>query len=324
MNDLYEALIECSTPVVASAAEGYETLAALRRLIHGTGAGFIGGGLHPHVAFGDLVHVEADRYQAIRHEMRGLVSRTPTAALHVHVGMPDPETAIDVCNRMRAHLPLLSGAGGPVAVLVRPRLRPGQRAARRSSAASRAPPSRPRSRAGSTTWTSSAGARDGGGRRTTRTCGGTSGRARSWARSRSARWTRRAGWSPSPGSRRSCTRSPSPARTARKRRRRPPKGSWSPHSAPRATAWTRRSGGAARSGRSARWAPTRSRSPGPTPASSTARTRSRRSSASCARAVARAACARLMPPAGWTRCSRSLAQESYASTQTTSPIRSQS
>ena len=50
--------------------------------------------------------MEADRYQAIRHEMRGLVSRTPTAALHVHVGMPDPETAIDVCNRMRAHLPL--------------------------------------------------------------------------------------------------------------------------------------------------------------------------------------------------------------------------
>ena len=39
--------------------------------------------------------------------MRGLVSRTPTAALHVHVGMPDPETAIDVCNRLRAHLPLL-------------------------------------------------------------------------------------------------------------------------------------------------------------------------------------------------------------------------
>jgi carboxylate-amine ligase len=28
MNDLYEALIETSTPVVASAAEGYETLAA--------------------------------------------------------------------------------------------------------------------------------------------------------------------------------------------------------------------------------------------------------------------------------------------------------
>ena len=37
----------------------------------------------------------------------GLVSRTPTAALHVHVGMPDPDTAIAVYNRLRAWLPLL-------------------------------------------------------------------------------------------------------------------------------------------------------------------------------------------------------------------------
>jgi glutamate---cysteine ligase / carboxylate-amine ligase len=39
--------------------------------------------------------------------MRGLLERTPTCAVHVHVGMPDPETAIAVCNRLRAHLPLL-------------------------------------------------------------------------------------------------------------------------------------------------------------------------------------------------------------------------
>jgi carboxylate-amine ligase len=39
--------------------------------------------------------------------MRGLVSRTPTGAVHVHVGMPDPETAITVYNRLRAYLPLL-------------------------------------------------------------------------------------------------------------------------------------------------------------------------------------------------------------------------
>jgi carboxylate-amine ligase len=106
-HDLYEALIECSTPVVASAAEGHATLAKLRALIRAAGVAFIGGGLHPTVAFGDVVHVETDRYQQIRHEMRGLVSRTPTAALHVHVGMPDPETAVDVCNRLRAYLPLL-------------------------------------------------------------------------------------------------------------------------------------------------------------------------------------------------------------------------
>jgi glutamate---cysteine ligase / carboxylate-amine ligase len=106
MNDLYEALIECTTPVVHTAPEGVEVLARLRELLREAGAAFIGGGLHPEVAFGDVVHVETERYQAIRHEMRGLVERTPTAALHVHVGMPDPETAIDTCNRLRVHLPL--------------------------------------------------------------------------------------------------------------------------------------------------------------------------------------------------------------------------
>jgi carboxylate-amine ligase len=106
-NDLYEALIETSTPVVASAPEGVEALGAHRDALREAGAAFIGGGLHPTAEFGDVVHVPTERYQAIRDAMRGLVSRTPTAALHVHVGMPDPETAIDVCNRLRAHLPLL-------------------------------------------------------------------------------------------------------------------------------------------------------------------------------------------------------------------------
>ena len=59
--------------------------------------------------------------------MRGLVTRTPTAALHVHVGMPDPDTAIAVYNRMRAHLPLLQALAAHSPYLARARLRPGQR-----------------------------------------------------------------------------------------------------------------------------------------------------------------------------------------------------
>ena len=106
-NDLYEALIETSTPVVRSAPEGVEHLAATRNALREAGAAFIGGGLHPDAAFGDVMHVKARRYESIRAEMRGLVSRTPTGAVHVHVGMPDPETAILVYNRLRAHLPLL-------------------------------------------------------------------------------------------------------------------------------------------------------------------------------------------------------------------------
>jgi len=47
------------------------------------------------------------RYQEIGGQMRGLLRRTPTCALHIHVGMPDPETAIRAFNRMREHLPAL-------------------------------------------------------------------------------------------------------------------------------------------------------------------------------------------------------------------------
>src|SRR5206468_3677009 len=36
-----------------------------------------------------------------------LTRREPTYALHVHVGVPDPELALQVLNRMRVHLPLL-------------------------------------------------------------------------------------------------------------------------------------------------------------------------------------------------------------------------
>jgi carboxylate-amine ligase len=105
--DLYESLIECSTPVVRSAPEGMAALAALRESLRAAGAAFIGGGVHPAARFGDVVHVPAARYEAITEAMRGLVSRTPTAGLHVHVGMPDPETAVATCNRLRTHLPLL-------------------------------------------------------------------------------------------------------------------------------------------------------------------------------------------------------------------------
>jgi carboxylate-amine ligase len=106
-NDVYEALIECSTPVVASAPEGVEHLTGFRERLRDAGAAFIGAGMHPDAAFGDVIHVPLERYEAIHREMRGLVSRTPTAAVHVHVGMPDAETAIRVFNGLRAHLPLL-------------------------------------------------------------------------------------------------------------------------------------------------------------------------------------------------------------------------
>lgn len=108
-HDTYEATVESASPVVADALAGTRALDALRASVRDAGATLLGGGLHPSAAFGDVVHAPLPRYQAIVRATRGLITRTPTCAVHVHVGMPDPETAIACCNRMRAWLPVLQG-----------------------------------------------------------------------------------------------------------------------------------------------------------------------------------------------------------------------
>jgi glutamate---cysteine ligase / carboxylate-amine ligase len=105
--DTYEAEIELKSAVSASAGEAVGHIAALRDELRASGASAIGAGVHPAAAFGDVVHVDDPRYHAIVGMLRGLISRTPTAALHVHVGMPDPATAIIAHNGLRSHLPLL-------------------------------------------------------------------------------------------------------------------------------------------------------------------------------------------------------------------------
>jgi carboxylate-amine ligase len=109
VHDTYEALVETTTPIVGDAAAGTRALADLRAALREAGATLLGAGLHPAAEFGDVVHVPRPRYRAIADAMRGLLARTPTAAIHVHVGMPDPETAIAACNRLRTFLPLLQG-----------------------------------------------------------------------------------------------------------------------------------------------------------------------------------------------------------------------
>jgi carboxylate-amine ligase len=105
--DVYEALLETATSIVRTAAEGGAQLALLRQAIRDAGGTPIGCGIHPQATFGDVEHVPEDRYQAIGDSMRGLLCRTPTAAVHVHIGMPDPAAAVDALNAMREHLPLI-------------------------------------------------------------------------------------------------------------------------------------------------------------------------------------------------------------------------
>jgi carboxylate-amine ligase len=69
-------------------------------------------GTHP-FAQGEETEVSGGaRYQLVYAKMRELARREPTFALHVHVGVPDPELAILAADRLRAHLPLILAVSG--------------------------------------------------------------------------------------------------------------------------------------------------------------------------------------------------------------------
>ena len=111
-HDLYEAQIELSSRVSRNAEEAVAHLNGLRASLREAGGTAIGAGIHPAGRFGDVRIVHAERYEREHERLRGLVDRTPDCALHVHVGMPDPETAIRVCNGLREYVPLLEALAG--------------------------------------------------------------------------------------------------------------------------------------------------------------------------------------------------------------------
>jgi carboxylate-amine ligase len=64
-------------------------------------------GTHPCAVWSEMRIAGGDRHQAVYGSMRELARREPTFALHVHIGVGDPERAIELYNRLRGHLALL-------------------------------------------------------------------------------------------------------------------------------------------------------------------------------------------------------------------------
>lgn len=104
--EIFATQIELKTGVCLDAGQAVRELTEVRRAAVATGAGLMGSGIYPADA-GEPELVEKARYEAVKRDLAGLLS-TPPCALHVHVGMPDPETAVAVANAMRHHLPLLA------------------------------------------------------------------------------------------------------------------------------------------------------------------------------------------------------------------------
>jgi glutamate---cysteine ligase / carboxylate-amine ligase len=104
--EVHACQVELITDVCSDVGEAIEVLTALRRAVLATGIGVIGAGTHPAAGEGDAEITERERYRLIR-DLLGDALATPVSAVHVHVGMPDADTAIRVFNGMRRHLPLL-------------------------------------------------------------------------------------------------------------------------------------------------------------------------------------------------------------------------
>jgi carboxylate-amine ligase len=104
--EIFAAQIELKTGICGDAAAAATELSDLRTAMRGTGVGLLGAGIHPDDG-GESRLIQKPRYDVVKEDLASLLS-TPPSGLHVHVGMPDPETAIRVANAMRRRLPMLA------------------------------------------------------------------------------------------------------------------------------------------------------------------------------------------------------------------------
>lgn len=108
-HEAFAAQVELRAPISSGVEEAVGALARGRAALLAAGATPLAAGLHPDAAFADAALTDLPRYARVEDDMRGLIQRTPEAALHVHVGVPDPDAAVRALNRLRLHLPLLGG-----------------------------------------------------------------------------------------------------------------------------------------------------------------------------------------------------------------------
>src|SRR3954451_626261 len=108
--EVSDGVLELITPVCERTGKAIEVLARLRAEA-GDHVALLGTGVHPLGRFGDVELRAGERYEQIGKTMQGVMRQTPHCGVHVHVGMPDGETAVRACNGMRRWIPLLQALG---------------------------------------------------------------------------------------------------------------------------------------------------------------------------------------------------------------------
>lgn len=108
--EFIRSMIEISSPVCQNMTELEQELASLCKLVEDMAAKqdcvLFAASLHPFALLKERHLSPGVRYGKIMNDLQLAGRRVVTQALHVHVGMPDPETTIKVCNCLRTYLPI--------------------------------------------------------------------------------------------------------------------------------------------------------------------------------------------------------------------------
>jgi carboxylate-amine ligase len=109
--EMLQSVIEVGTNVCHTAEEARRDLAQLRSAIASLaaekGKAIAAAGTHPFSSWMEQVVYPHERYYGVMSEMQDAARRLLIFGMHVHVGMPDQETAIQVQNVARYFLPHL-------------------------------------------------------------------------------------------------------------------------------------------------------------------------------------------------------------------------
>ncbi|MFM1813845.1 MAG: hypothetical protein RLZ98_540 [Pseudomonadota bacterium] len=103
--------IEVGTKPCRTIAEAREQLSALRatigRLAHEHGMAPVASATHPLARARTLKTTEKERYQALARDLAGVGRRLAICGMHVHVGIEDEDTRIELMNHLRYFVPHL-------------------------------------------------------------------------------------------------------------------------------------------------------------------------------------------------------------------------
>ena len=107
--EMHQSVVEVGTDICANAAEARTAVKQLRRDLAGlankSGLCIASAGTHPFSHWMDQDITEGDRYAGLVQDMQQIARANLIFGLHVHVGIPDREMAIQVMNMARYFLP---------------------------------------------------------------------------------------------------------------------------------------------------------------------------------------------------------------------------